>query len=97
VTTGQLNLEAVAVARGTDQGEALRLVGALEEASEHPIAKALAWGARSRLGRPPAHLVLREPGGPGSVLDLIRRAVNHKAHASSPFSGATMGNRRCCY
>ena len=47
VTTGKMSLVDVAVAGGTDEDEALRLVGALEDASEHPIAQAIATAARS--------------------------------------------------
>ena len=45
VTTGMMRLVEVAVADGTDEAEALRLVGALENASEHPIAQAIAKAA----------------------------------------------------
>jgi Cu+-exporting ATPase len=48
VTTGQMSLVDVDVADGVDAGEALRLAGALEDASEHPIAQAIAAAARSR-------------------------------------------------
>jgi Cu+-exporting ATPase len=47
VTTGQMSLVEIAVADGVDRGEALRLVGALEDASEHPIARAIAAVAAS--------------------------------------------------
>ena len=40
-----MRLVEVAVADGTDEAEALRLVGALENASEHPIAQAIAKAA----------------------------------------------------
>ena len=50
VTTGEMRLVEVAVADGVDRDEALRLVGALEDASEHPIARAIARGARDRGG-----------------------------------------------
>jgi len=50
VTTGQMGLVALAVAEGTDRGQALRLAGALENASEHPIARAIAEAARRELG-----------------------------------------------
>ncbi len=53
VTTGQMTLVEVAAADGTDEAEVLRLVGALEDASEHPIAQAIARGARERLGTLP--------------------------------------------
>ncbi len=45
VTTGKMTLTEVTVADGVDSGEALRLVGALEHASEHPIAQAIAAAA----------------------------------------------------
>jgi Cu+-exporting ATPase len=48
VTTGQMSLVDVAVADGVDSAEALRLAGALEDASEHPIAQAIAAAARDR-------------------------------------------------
>jgi Cu+-exporting ATPase len=45
VTTGKMSLVAVEVADGVDAGEALRLAGAVEHASEHPIARAIARAA----------------------------------------------------
>src|SRR5215217_5390424 len=45
VTTGKMTLTEVTVADGVDPDEALRLVGALEHASEHPIAQAIAAAA----------------------------------------------------
>jgi P-type Cu+ transporter len=45
VTTGRMSLVDVVVADGVDEREALRLVGALEHASEHPIAQAIAAAA----------------------------------------------------
>jgi Cu+-exporting ATPase len=45
VTTGNMSLVELAVADGIGREEALRLVGALENASEHPIAQAIAKAA----------------------------------------------------
>ena len=45
VTTGRMSLVDVVVAEGVDRSTALRLVGALEDASEHPIARAIARSA----------------------------------------------------
>src|SRR5881628_3489212 len=45
VTTGRMSLTEVTVADGVDREQALRLVGALEHASEHPIAQAIAAAA----------------------------------------------------
>ncbi len=50
ITTGRMSLVAVIPAPGQDGGDLLRLVGAVEDASEHPIAAAVAAGAVSRLG-----------------------------------------------
>jgi Cu+-exporting ATPase len=54
VTTGRMALVDVVPAAGEPVDEVLRLVGALEDASEHPIAQAIAAGARERLGMLPA-------------------------------------------
>ena len=54
VTTGQMTLMDVIAADGQDATEVLRLAGALEDASEHPIARAVAQAARDRSGSLPA-------------------------------------------
>ncbi|MFI9751600.1 heavy metal translocating P-type ATPase [Streptomyces collinus] len=54
VTTGRMTLLAVHTAEGTDEAEVLRLAGALEHSSEHPIARAVADGALEKLGALPA-------------------------------------------
>jgi Cu+-exporting ATPase len=48
VTTGQMTVADVIAADGEDADEVLRLAGALEDASEHPIARAVARAARDR-------------------------------------------------
>ncbi|MGW3506395.1 heavy metal translocating P-type ATPase [Streptomyces sp. NPDC000994] len=50
VTTGRMTLQEVHAAEGTDEKQLLRLAGALEHASEHPIARAVAAGAEERVG-----------------------------------------------
>ncbi|MGI5222071.1 heavy metal translocating P-type ATPase [Nocardia sp. CA-290969] len=50
VTTGKMALLEVVAAAGEDADEVLRLAGSLEDSSEHPIAKAVADGARQRIG-----------------------------------------------
>ncbi len=52
VTTGKMTLTEVTVAEGVDRSEALRLVGALEHASEHPIARAIAAAAAAEAALP---------------------------------------------
>ncbi|WP_063059386.1 heavy metal translocating P-type ATPase [Nocardia sienata] len=48
VTTGRMSLLAVVAAAGESTDEVLRLAGSLEDSSEHPIARAIAEGARER-------------------------------------------------
>ena len=50
ITTGRMSLADLAAAPGTDADSVLRLAGAAEDASEHPVAAAIAAGARERLG-----------------------------------------------
>jgi Cu+-exporting ATPase len=50
ITTGRMSLTDAVPAPGEDTGELLRLAGAAEDASAHPIAAAIADGARQRLG-----------------------------------------------
>jgi Cu+-exporting ATPase len=47
VTTGKMALVEIATADGIDRAHALRLAGALENASEHPIAQAIAAAAQA--------------------------------------------------
>ncbi|MFI5624365.1 heavy metal translocating P-type ATPase [Nocardioides sp. NPDC051685] len=53
VTTGAMTLTDVIAAPGEDADEIARLAGALEYASEHPIARAIASGAEARVGTLP--------------------------------------------
>ncbi|MEK6466466.1 heavy metal translocating P-type ATPase [Pseudonocardia alni] len=50
VTTGTMALTGVHTADGTDEATVLRLAGALESASEHPVAAAIAGAATERVG-----------------------------------------------
>jgi Cu+-exporting ATPase len=50
VTEGAMSLAGVVTAPGVEQGDALRLVGSVEHASEHPVARAIA-AAAEREGR----------------------------------------------
>jgi Cu+-exporting ATPase len=53
VTTGQMTLIDVITVDGVDTDEVLRLAGALEDASEHPIAQAIAKAAAQKVGELP--------------------------------------------
>jgi P-type Cu+ transporter len=50
VTTGRMSLVGVTVREGADRADALRLAGALELASEHPVARAIATAAEAEHG-----------------------------------------------
>jgi Cu+-exporting ATPase len=52
VTTGRMHLIDVTPAPGVAVTDVLRLAGAVEDASEHPVGRAIAAGARERLGEP---------------------------------------------
>lgn len=53
VTSGRMSLVDVVTADGQDRAEVLRLAGALEHASEHPIAAAITAAARAEVGELP--------------------------------------------
>jgi Cu+-exporting ATPase len=54
VTTGRMSLAELVLADGVGRVDALRLVGGVEDASEHPVARAIAAAAREELGELPA-------------------------------------------
>ncbi|SED29321.1 cation-translocating P-type ATPase [Streptomyces sp. KS_5] len=65
VTTGRMTLQKVYVADGADEEQVLRLAGAVEHASEHPVARAVAAGAEERVGRLPQVEEFRNVPGRG--------------------------------
>jgi Cu+-exporting ATPase len=63
VTEGKIELAEVALLNGAERAEVLHLAGAVESASEHPVARAVADAARSELGVLPSVTRFRnEPG-----------------------------------
>ena len=81
ITSGRISLARVFAAPGEDRGELLRLAGAVEHASEHPIAAAIAIGARERLG---------------GELPAVAGFTNHQGRGVSGVAGghAVMAGRR---
>jgi Cu+-exporting ATPase len=80
VTEGKMHLVAVETLNGATRPEVLRLAGAVEAASEHPIAQAVARAAREELGDLPAVEGFRNiPGvgvrgvGEGHEVEVARR------------------------
>jgi len=63
VTDGRIELAEVAPLNGASRGDILRLAGAVEAASEHPVAQAIARAARSEIGElPPVERFRNTPG-----------------------------------
>jgi Cu+-exporting ATPase len=63
VTQGRMELVDVRPLNGADRTEVLRLAGAVEDASEHPIAQAVAAAARAETGSlPPVQAFANRPG-----------------------------------
>jgi len=100
VTTGQMSLVDITLADGVDRAEALRLVGALEDASEHPIAQAIAAGAKDELGLLPAvqGFTNREGLGVAGIVDGHALVVGRPAlladgamHLTPELEGARQG------
>jgi Cu+-exporting ATPase len=77
VTTGRMTLLDVIPADGEYHDEVLRLAGALEAASEHPIAQAIATGAADRLGPLPSIAGFANTEGLGvtGVVDGVKVTV----------------------
>ncbi len=75
VTTGRMTLVEVHVGEDTERSDVLRLAGALEAASEHPIARAVALGAVEELGALPTPTTFDNLGGRGVVGTVDGRDV----------------------
>ena len=87
VTTGRMSLVDVVAAPGEDADEVLRLAGAVEDGSEHPIAEAIASGARDRFGElPPVE-------GFANVAGLGVQGTVAAADADGPRSHAVLAGR----
>ena len=72
VTTGRMSLVEVVA---DDRGEALRLVGALEDASEHPVGQAIARAALAEFGLLPAVREFAATPGAGVAGEVAGRGV----------------------
>ena len=77
VTEGKMELAEVALLNGATRADVLRLAGAVESASEHPIAQAIANAARAEVGAlPRVERFRNEPGvGVTGVVDGYEVAV----------------------
>jgi Cu+-exporting ATPase len=75
VTEGKMELTSVVPLDGASREEVLRLAGAVEAASEHPIAQAVAAAARGELGELPPVTGFRNLPGQGVVGEVQGRTV----------------------
>jgi Cu+-exporting ATPase len=74
VTEGRMRLVEITPANGATRTDVLRLAGALEDASEHPIARAIATAARQEVGTLP--VVERFENRPG--MGVAGRVEGHE-------------------
>src|SRR5262249_42860154 len=80
VTTGRMTLVEVHTATGTTRADALRLAGAVEHASEHPIARAIAEAAAAEAGALPPVSGFASPAG----LGVVGRVDGHEVVVGRP-------------
>jgi Cu+-exporting ATPase len=74
VTEGRIQLVDVRPLNGATRAEVLRLAGAVEDASEHPIAQAVAKAARAEVGAlPPVDAFANRPG-----IGVVGRVEGHQ-------------------
>ncbi|MDX6316317.1 MAG: P-type Cu+ transporter [Streptomyces sp.] len=86
VTSGAMSLTSVHLAEGVDEAEVLRLAGALEHASEHPIARAVVAAAGATLPVPEDFTAV--PGlGVRGVVDGHAVVVGREKLLAEPLSG----------
>ena len=75
ITTGKMAVSDVVTTAATDRDQLLRLAGAVEDASEHPIAQAVAREARQALGGLPPVETFTNHGGRGVTAVVEGHAV----------------------
>jgi Cu+-exporting ATPase len=80
ITEGHMELADVALLDGASRAEVLRLAGAVEAASEHPIAQAVAAAARREIGELPPVSEFRNVPGSGVVGTVEGHAVEVGRH-----------------
>jgi P-type Cu+ transporter len=86
VTEGRMELVDVVSMNGATRAEALRLAGAVENASEHPIAQAIAAAARRELGAlPPVEDFENRPG-----FGVVGRVEGHSVEVGRGDDGITV-------
>jgi Cu+-exporting ATPase len=87
VTTGAMSLISVHLAEGEDEAEVLRLAGALEHASEHPIARAVVVAAAGDTLPVPEDFTAVPGLGVRGVVDGHAVVVGREKLLAEPLSG----------
>jgi Cu+-exporting ATPase len=92
VTTGAMTLADVLPARGNTREDVLRIAGALEAASEHPIARAITSAARRELGALPQVEQFAARAGTGATGSVGGRQyeIGRPINATDDRSGSTV-------
>jgi P-type Cu+ transporter len=85
VTSGEMSVVAVHAAPGTDEAEVLRLAGAVEDASEHPIAAAITARAKEEFVLLPAVEEFESEAGVG-----VRGAIQGRTVALGRASDSSL-------
>lgn len=86
VTEGRLELVEVVPVNGATRADVLKLAGAVEDASEHPIARAVAAAARAELGAlPPVEGFENRPG-----LGVVGRVEGHAVEVGRGAGGISV-------
>ncbi|MEY2958611.1 MAG: hypothetical protein RLZZ01_1179 [Actinomycetota bacterium] len=92
VTTGSMELVGVRPVPGADRREVLRIAGALEAGSEHPIARAITAAARGEIGTlPPVDGFRNLPGsGVRGTIDGVDHEIGRPTSACEISAGETV-------
>lgn len=92
VTTGSMELVGVRPVPGADRLEVLRIAGALEAGSEHPIARAITAAARGEIGTlPPVDGFRNLPGsGVRGTIDGVDHEIGRPTSACDISAGETV-------
>ena len=86
VTAGKMELVDVQAMNGASRAEVLRLAGAVESASEHPIAQAVTAAAKAELGSlPPVESFENRPG-----VGVVGRVEGHDVEVGRSDSAVTV-------
>jgi Cu+-exporting ATPase len=84
VTTGRMSLVDVVALEGADRAQLLRLAGAVERGSEHPVGRAIAAAAAAELGDLPEVAGFTSYGGQGVSGTVEDGGVRRTVHAGRP-------------